>query len=398
MAETDREEIQKKGGARAAPAPPQSPLACLTLPSALLHPHATRRDATPRTPKKHRESEKREVRRGDVNSSSVPIHRCELFVIMYYNSFFFSFSRASLGLHLLLPHSRNSPAMRRYHLIAGLLGCFWWPGTTVTLSGAFCPAAAPAKAVPRQVSARYGRAATSRAGLWLTAVAPQSSQSRPEVAAGGLGEILESRGSAKQRYIFFGGKGGVGKTSTSAASAIRCADSGLTTLIISTDPAHSLGDALDQPVGGGSPVRVEGIDNLWAMEVDAEAAIKDFQDALGAFDAKELASSLGLGQEMVENLGLEEFGELLRNPPPGIDELVALAGVVELAQGGGLPGSGAKGETRYYDRIIIDTAPTGHTLRLLSFPDFLDSFLEKVCARTSITNLQLSWIVARVLK
>jgi arsenite/tail-anchored protein-transporting ATPase len=56
--------------------------------------------------------------------------------------------------------------------------------------------------------------------------------------------------------------------------AVKCADSGLSTLVISTDPAHSLGDALDQAVGGGQPVRVAGIDNLWAMEVDATEAIK----------------------------------------------------------------------------------------------------------------------------
>jgi Anion-transporting ATPase len=62
--------------------------------------------------------------------------------------------------------------------------------------------------------------------------------------------------------------------STSASVAVKCADSGLSTLVISTDPAHSLGDALDQAVGGGQPVRVAGIDNLWAMEVDATEAIK----------------------------------------------------------------------------------------------------------------------------
>jgi anion-transporting ArsA/GET3 family ATPase len=59
--------------------------------------------------------------------------------------------------------------------------------------------------------------------------------------------------------------------------------------------------------------------------------------------------------------------QILRNPPPGIDELVALAGVIKLA----------RSEQYKFDRVIIDTAPTGHTLRLLSFPDFLDQFLDK---------------------
>ena len=62
--------------------------------------------------------------------------------------------------------------------------------------------------------------------------------------------------------------------STSASVAVKCADSGLNTLVISTDPAHSLGDALDQDVSGGKPVPVAGMDRLWAMEVDAEEAIK----------------------------------------------------------------------------------------------------------------------------
>ncbi|CAM9243341.1 unnamed protein product, partial [Phaeothamnion confervicola] len=192
--------------------------------------------------------------------------------------------------------------------------------------------------------------------------------SREIAAADGLSEILRSRGAATQRFIFFGGKGGVGKTSTSAAAAIRCADAGLGTLIISTDPAHSLGDALDQNVGGGRPVTVAGVENLWAMEVDVEAAMAEFQEAIGAFDVSSFATEMGLPKDVVQSLGLEEMGQLLRNPPPGIDELVALADVVRLAQGSDYS----------FDRIIIDTAPTGHTLRLLAFPDFLDNFLDKV--------------------
>ncbi|CAN0084511.1 unnamed protein product, partial [Ectocarpus sp. 4 AP-2014] len=87
------------------------------------------------------------------------------------------------------------------------------------------------------------------------------------VSARGLGELLEARNGVNERFVFFGGKGGVGKTSTAAAVAIQCADAGLRTLVISTDPAHSLGDALDQDVSGGEPVRIIGLDNLSAMEV-----------------------------------------------------------------------------------------------------------------------------------
>ncbi|CAM9691052.1 unnamed protein product [Scytosiphon promiscuus] len=186
---------------------------------------------------------------------------------------------------------------------------------------------------------------------------------------GGLDELLHPRNGVKERFVFFGGKGGVGKTSTAAAVAIQCADAGLSrTLVISTDPAHSLGDALDQDISGGEPVRVIGLDNLSAMEVDTDEAVKEFEEALSTFDISGMAEEMGVPKDMVESLGLAEFSQVLANPPPGIDELVALSRVLKLA----------RSEEQNYDRIIIDTAPTGHTLRLLGFPDFLDNFLEKV--------------------
>jgi Anion-transporting ATPase len=76
--------------------------------------------------------------------------------------------------------------------------------------------------------------------------------------------------------------------------------------------------------------------------------------------------------------------QILRNPPPGIDELVALAGVIKLA----------RSEQYQFDRVIIDTAPTGHTLRLLSFPDFLDHFLEKVSS-SSMLVVTSNWKLVR---
>ena len=82
-----------------------------------------------------------------------------------------------------------------------------------------------------------------------------------------LAELFEPRPGVAQRLIFVGGKGGVGKTSTSSALAVRLADSGLSTLIVSTDPAHSLSDALAQDVSGGTPLEVDGCTNLMAMEV-----------------------------------------------------------------------------------------------------------------------------------
>ncbi|CAM9595084.1 unnamed protein product, partial [Discosporangium mesarthrocarpum] len=148
----------------------------------------------------------------------------------------------------------------------------------------------------------------------------------------GLGELLQPRNGVNERYVFFGGKGGVGKTSTAAAVAIQCADSGLRTLVISTDPAHSLGDALDQDVSGGKPIRVMGLDNLQAMEINTDEAVREFEEALAAFDVTSMAMDMGISEDMVQNLGLSELSDVLKNPPPGIDELVALSRVLKLTR------------------------------------------------------------------
>lgn len=167
------------------------------------------------------------------------------------------------------------------------------------------------------------------------------------------------------KFVFVGGKGGVGKTSISAAMAVALADRGMKTLVLSTDPAHSLSDAFDVSLSGGAPVPVGSVEmgNLHAMEIDTAGAVAQFQAIV-----KDFASDgrRGVGADIARNLGLDEFADLLENAPPGIDELVALTEVMELVEYGD------------FDRVVVDTAPTGHTLRLLSFPDFLDNFLGKL--------------------
>ncbi|CAN0365115.1 unnamed protein product, partial [Ectocarpus sp. 12 AP-2014] len=177
------------------------------------------------------------------------------------------------------------------------------------------------------------------------------------VSAGGLGELLEARNGVSERFVFFGGKGGVGKTSTAAAVAIQCADAGLRTLVISTDPAHSLGDALDQDVSGGEPVRIIGLDNLSAMEVDTVEAVKEFEEALSSFDISGMAEEMGVPKDMVESLGLSEFSEVLASPPPGIDELVALSRVLKLAR---------SEDSRCYKQVIQLRGRMGGILNLLT--------------------------------
>ena len=196
---------------------------------------------------------------------------------------------------------------------------------------------------------------------------------------------------AAQRLIFVGGKGGVGKTTTSSAIAVRCADEGLSTLIVSTDPAHSLSDALMQDVSGGVPVPVNGCANLLGMEVQTDEAVARFRAAVGGFRASDLGLG-GVAEEVLSKLGLDEFADILDNTPPGLDELLALAETLAIVRGsapedddaGVGSGAGAAALRREsFDRIVFDTAPTGHTLRLLAFPEFLDNLLSKLIALKS---------------
>eukprot|EP00529_Nitzschia_sp_RCC80_P017923 CAMPEP_0113449822 /NCGR_PEP_ID=MMETSP0014_2-20120614/5505_1 /TAXON_ID=2857 /ORGANISM="Nitzschia sp." /LENGTH=853 /DNA_ID=CAMNT_0000341127 /DNA_START=229 /DNA_END=2790 /DNA_ORIENTATION=- /assembly_acc=CAM_ASM_000159 len=192
-----------------------------------------------------------------------------------------------------------------------------------------------------------------------------------------------------RKTIFVGGKGGVGKTTVSSALAVELAShqtQDLKVLVVSTDPAHSLADALDVDLrqyrggnagsggGGGGTSTVSAVQmtdpvtrgNLFAAEIDAESALTEFRESLEGFDVDRLASSLGVPPDLLEGLGLREFSGLLNNPPPGLDELVALGNIMDDSKSGG------------YDVVIVDTAPTGHTLRLLQLPKFLDGLLGKL--------------------
>lgn len=104
---------------------------------------------------------------------------------------------------------------------------------------------------------------------------------------------------------------------------------------------------------------------LKAAEVDTDEALTQFRESLAAFDVGKLADALGVSEELLESLGLQEFSGLLKDPPPGLDELVALGNVMDE-------------RSDEFDVIVVDTAPTGHTLRLLALPQFLDGLLGKL--------------------
>ncbi len=162
-------------------------------------------------------------------------------------------------------------------------------------------------------------------------------------------------------FIFLGGKGGVGKTSLASSLAIYAASQGIDTLIISTDPAHSLSDSLDQEIGS-EEIEVNSIENLWAMEIDSEKAAAEYKVLLDASGSSEMLNQF-LGDDDITGL-----------TPPGTDETVAFAKVLEFI------------ENPTHELLIFDTAPTGHTLRLLSLPEVMDSWLYRIISLPNKIN------------
>jgi arsenite-transporting ATPase len=154
------------------------------------------------------------------------------------------------------------------------------------------------------------------------------------------------------RIVLFTGKGGVGKTTTASATALRLADRGVKTLLLSTDTAHSLGDALGTSLGN-EPVEVAP--SLWAVQIDTQRRLEVAWRDVQRFLLEQLARG------GVDPITAEELTVL-----PGVDEVLALLAVRDLAQSG------------HWDVLVVDCAPTAETLRLLALPEALGWYLQKV--------------------
>ena len=159
-------------------------------------------------------------------------------------------------------------------------------------------------------------------------------------------------------YHFFSGKGGVGKTTLAAATAVHLARQGLSVLITSTDPAHSLSDVFDQHIGH------QGADlapNLRGLEIDSSARWREATvGGPGGTEGPESTRKRGRVERALTD-AMQMMGEA-----PGVDEFISLELLLETMT------------SDVFDTVVFDTAPTGHTLRLLLLPEMLDGWIGRI--------------------
>jgi arsenite-transporting ATPase len=156
-----------------------------------------------------------------------------------------------------------------------------------------------------------------------------------------------------KKVLFFGGKGGVGKTTCASATALAASHAGKRVLLVSTDPAHSTSDIFEREIG---PEPVELLPNLWGLEID------------GAIESRRYVANV---KEQIQGL----FGHhIMKEANKQIDLAASMPGAEEMAlfdRIGGL----IRGEDTRFDLIVFDTAPTGHTLRLIRMPELMEAWI-----------------------
>lgn len=173
-----------------------------------------------------------------------------------------------------------------------------------------------------------------------------------------------------RRIMIFTGKGGVGKTSVAASHAVKSADEGVKTLLISTDMAHNLGDLFGVSTGR-EPYKIT--DNLDIYEIDANYVMEN--------DYADITSCISKMMPGSEEVSAEEFGIM-----PGMEELFSLLKIKQIY------------DEEKYKRIIVDCAPTGETLSLLKFPELLSWYMEKLFPIGKLALRVLSPVSKKLMK
>ncbi len=173
-----------------------------------------------------------------------------------------------------------------------------------------------------------------------------------------------------RRILFFGGKGGVGKTTSATAFALLASQAGRRTLLVSTDPAHSTGDILEADLG---PTERRITEHLWALEIDAEKEAATYIDHVRTHLLRAVPEHLR--SEMERQVEIARVS-------PGAEEAALFDRVAELV---------LTVHDRY-DLVVFDTAPTGHTLRLLTLPELLQAWIDGLLERRKRVNeLSAMW-------
>jgi len=163
--------------------------------------------------------------------------------------------------------------------------------------------------------------------------------------------LIEPKQKNETKYIFFSGKGGVGKSTMSCATAVWLADKGYKTLLVTTDPAPNLGDIFEQEIGH-KVTSINGIQNLFAIEIDPNIASDEYRERI-----------ISPMREILDEKSLQVIKEQLNSPC--VEEVAAFNKFIEYM------------DEPQYDVIIFDTAPTGHTIRLLELPSGWSETLQK---------------------
>ncbi len=182
-------------------------------------------------------------------------------------------------------------------------------------------------------------------------------------------------------YVLYGGKGGVGKTTMAAATALASAESGTKTLVVSTDPAHSLSDTFEADISP-RPERIREDVPLYAAEIDPDDAMEENAAMFGGESEPGAAGGPEMGADADAGAGSQ--GGL-----GGLADLLGGDGPMDMLMGGSMPGSDEAVAIQKlieymddprFDRVVVDTAPTGHTLRLLELPEIMDTMVGRVLA------------------